>query len=355
MKIVVNTNYDSAGTKVCVDGLMPKLKQAGHVVAHNDWDRYQRYDMALFMSPDSEVAKAKSQNGRIVCGIMDPKIDYRHLRDNVKAADFCIVSSIEQRDLLYQYNRNVFIYYMFPDTAVVHKEHRSRSPIIIGYHGNKEHLDCLKPQIVGALNRLALMYPIEFWAMYNVGKSGEWRHNLSSKIPVRHIQWSEENYVNELAKVDIGIVNNEIPLDLSWRRMLARSGWYRYGLRRYPTRQHDTIVRYKYSTNPGRVYVFAQMGIPVVTDFAPSANQFVRDGKTGMIAHTEAGWVRALEKLIVSAELRQSMSDSLRDYIDMNYSIDKNFEALNKVLQKMVVKSAGVAEINKIEEVRIGG
>ena len=58
MKVLINTNYDSAGTKVCVDDLIPKFKKAGFDVTRNDWDNYQNYDLILFMSPDSEVIKA---------------------------------------------------------------------------------------------------------------------------------------------------------------------------------------------------------------------------------------------------------------------------------------------------------
>jgi len=60
MKIVINTNYKSAGTKVCVDDLTPRLIAAGHSVARNDWKNYGNYDVALFMAPDSEVKKAKA-------------------------------------------------------------------------------------------------------------------------------------------------------------------------------------------------------------------------------------------------------------------------------------------------------
>ena len=129
--IVLNTNYQSAGTKVCVDDLVPRLRQAGHAVTLNDWSHYERYDLALFMSPDADVVEAKQQHPGIVCGIMDPKIDHGYLRDRLSAADFCLVSSIEQRDALSDFDCAIHIYYMFPDISSVNKQHRESKVINI--------------------------------------------------------------------------------------------------------------------------------------------------------------------------------------------------------------------------------
>jgi len=68
MKILINTNYNSAGTKVCVTDLIPKLLQAGHNVKQNDFN-HSEYDIVLFMGNDSDVLKAKSKNKNAIVRI----------------------------------------------------------------------------------------------------------------------------------------------------------------------------------------------------------------------------------------------------------------------------------------------
>ena len=338
MKIVINTNYEAPGTKVCVDDLIPRLLSAGHVVTKNDWHSYGNYDLALFMSPDSEVARAKQINGNIVCGIMDPKIDTKKLRANARSADFVLVSSIEQREALMAFNSKVFIYFMFPRMKKIFKEHKQNKPIRIGFHGNIEHLDAFLPTITRALDRLAEEINVELAVIYNIKKVGKWKMGAPKKMRVKHIQWRQEDCYKELSKCDIGIANNVI---YQPRIMLAVDSaiYYmrRFGVRvNRPVNPKDYLVRYKYSANPGRLYVFAQLGVPVVSDFVPSANQFIRDGETGFIVNTESGWYTALKELAQSPELRQAMSDGLRSFISEHYSTDKNFERLNNWLIKEV-------------------
>lgn len=332
MKIVINTNYDSAGTKVCVDDLTPKLKEAGHQVSKNDWSNYSRYDLAVFMSPDSDIATAKEKNPSIKTCIMNPMTDYLKLQQNVKAADFLVVGSLEQRDEQLKYNRNIFIYYMFPDIKPIIKTHQPKKTTIIGYHGNKEHLANLHPHVTKAISRLSEKHNIEFWAMYNVKKLGQWNSRFSETVTMRHIQWSPENYENMLARCDIGIVNNAIPAPKSKRHIINQplTRYFRVNLRAY--RARDTQIRFKYSSNPGRIYVFSQLGIPVISDFVPSMSQLIKDEHSGLIVNSASGWFWAMDRLVASPSLRQELSNNLRSYVDDNISIDKNFVRLNEYM-----------------------
>ena len=113
-----------------------------------------------------------------------------------READFLMVSSVEQRDVFYRYNRNILIYYMFPEMDQVEKEHTDHSPIIIGYHGNRVHLECMANGAQLAINELARRREIEFWAMYNIRRLGHAYIGMPDETLMRvcHIQWSEENY-----------------------------------------------------------------------------------------------------------------------------------------------------------------
>jgi hypothetical protein len=122
------------------------------------------------------------------------------------------------------------------------------------------------------------------------------------------VQWSQEALVDEIARVDIGIVPNLLPIRnqrAALRRTALREPWLAY-------EPFDHLLRLKASSNPNRLYAYARLGVPVVADFTPSFAQFVLDGVSGYLAGSARGWFQALESLAGSAGLRNSMAAELR-------------------------------------------
>jgi glycosyltransferase involved in cell wall biosynthesis len=273
--IVLNTKYKSAGRNVLEDALK------GLKVTRNDYD-YKKYDTAIFMSPDSDVRYAKYINPNIKCIIFDPKTN---CLGDVRRADLLIVSSIEQREFFLKYNRNILIYTMFPETIKVYTKHKNKEFITIGYHGNKQHLEEMT-ELTKALDDLAEEYLIKFKAIYNIKDLGKWKKNVPKICPVEHIQWER----NIKMDFDIGVVPSLKP---TWKLT------------------NDYVSRYKYSNNPGRIWVFSQLGIPVIADFTPSSCQIIKDGHNGLLVGTKEGWIRAI-KMLFDVELRKKLSYNLR-------------------------------------------
>ncbi len=333
MRFVINTNYEAAGTKVCVDDLIPHLESAGHSVTRNDWKGYDKYDVALFMAPDSKVDEAKKINPNIIAGVMDPKLTLKRQREEASRADFVLVSSLEQRDIFYAYNKNVVIYFMFPHVPPQEKIHvkiSKETPVKIGYHGNKLHLHCMTA-LSQALDELAEKYNIEFCPVYNVKKLGQWKLNRPKKCKVVDVQWSDSSFYNDLHACDIGVVPSMIPVPKYRGRIFTRTFisyvWNRIGYFR-----DDYILRFKYSTNPGRLYVFSQLGVPVVADFVPSHVQMIQDGVSGRIVYSKESWYQAIEELILDTQKRNDLSKNLRTFVDSTYSPDLNFDHLMKFI-----------------------
>ena len=106
------------------------------------------------------------------------------------------------------------------------------------------------------------------------------------------------------------------------------SGAYKYN-------KNDYLSRYKYSSNPGRIYVFSRLSIPVVADFTPSNAQVIQDGKSGFLVSSKEGWEWAIEKLIQDHSLRNLFAENLKNYIDENCSINYNFTSLLAFFKKI--------------------
>jgi len=327
MKFVINTNYKSAGTNV-LNGLEKRLRESGYEVSRNDWSNYSNYNVAIFMAPDSSVEKAKKENPKLICGIFDPKVTLLWQVKEIKSADFIIVSSIEQKEYLLKYNKNIFIYYMFPNMEEIKKEHIEKSKIIIGYHGNKQHLSAMK-DASWALDQLAKDYEIEFWAIYNIKKLRKWNKNIPKICPTKHIQWSEEDVSTNLSQCDIGIVPSVLPSSSFWGRPLSS-----FLLNSEGYHNNDYVERFKFSNNPGRIYVFSQLNIPVVTDFTPSACQIIKDGESGLLVGTKEGWYEALKKLVNNVYLRNNFSQNLKNIINNYYSQEITFNSFIKFINE---------------------
>jgi len=336
MKILINSNSPSAGAKVCVTDLAPKLIACGHQVDFNDWHNYQKYELILFMSDKTAVAKAKILNKKAVIGIMDPKIDVNR-EEEYKKADFLLVSSIEQKDAFLHLNKNIIIYYMFPAIDEWPKIHTPKEKIIIGYHGNKLHLHAFYPNISSALDILSQKYNIELWAIYNIKTLGKWKKGLPKNVQVKHIQWTENSYTEYLSQCDIGIVNNLKPIKRFLPKIRISNRIMEYISRGYGKDYSDYLMRYKYNTNPGRIFVFSQLHIPVVTDFALSSAQIIRHEHSGLLAHSEEGWMNAIEMLILDHDKRNKYSQNLHYFIEQNCSPSINFANLHHFISNLII------------------
>jgi len=289
---------------------------------------YADYDVVLFMGYDARVAEARAAKSSLKIGVIDVRPGSL---DSIMGADFIIANGVEMQDWLSDYFANIFIYPIYPllKRPPV-KIHTQKKPIIVGYHGNKVHLTSAIPYIAAAMEEVAEHHPLEFWAIYNIKKLGEMRSRLSNsnKIKVRYIQWEDDVYEKILSQTDIGIVPNVIPIQDA-QRAKERIAELSSEFQPHPS---DVLLRFKCTTNPGRIYVFGQLGIPVVAGYSPSAAQALRHGVSGYLAHSAGGWYRALKSLAESVELRKGMGTAL--YADFHAAVSPRIQ--NKKLIEFI-------------------
>lgn len=268
---------------------------------------YADYDVVLFMGYDARVTEARAAKPSLKIGVID--LRFMDIAD-AREADFAIANGVEVHDWLSNYFENVFIYPIYPRIDAPLKEHVQKKPLVIGYHGNKIHLAATKPHIVATLEALSEQYPLELWAIYDIDSLGKMPEPWCDpqKVPTRYFQWEPNVYKKVLAQVDIGIVPNLIPLkDEMFAKKCAKP--FSSLIPSHPNA--DYLLRFKKTTNAGRIYAFSQLGIPVVAGMSPSAAQVIQHGVNGYLALNAAGWYHGLKKLASSAELRARMGSQL--------------------------------------------
>ena len=327
MRIVLNTRSESAGAQASIVALAHRLREAGVDATLNDWERYDRYDVAIFLGYDHALREARAASPSIRIGLSDPKQSRQEWIDAAREADFLLVSSVEQREAFLRLNRNVHVLFMFPVVPARPRLHEQRDELIVAYHGNRVHLEAMGGTGVRqALEELGRHRAVELRALYNVEARGRAVLGMPDErlVRVRHVQltWDDpaapavsHAMLDELAGADVGIVPNLLPIN-DLRRALRRTASLEPSLAYEP---FDHLLRLKASSNPGRLYPFARLGVPVVADLTPSLAQFVLDGVSGFLAASPQGWFDAFERLAEDPALRTSMATELRTRLDAAY------------------------------------
>jgi len=316
MRILLTTEFVTSPSTEIYRRLLDEMNQSTDSSFHFGGTDYENYDVVIFMGYDPDVAGARKANPHALIGIIDVRPS---AGVPLVGADFLLANGVEMRDFWSGSVPHIFVYE--PSWLVDEKKSGNTSddsPLRIGYHGNLIHLNEMFPRITGAIETLAKSQSVEFVAVYNVENLGKWTVGVpdSDLVETKHVQWSESAFDDHLSQVDIGITPNLTPL----RSPQSAKRSQRISRRTYLDDDTDTIVRYKSNSNAGRLMVFAQYGIPVVSDPFPSAAKFLGDEVGGMMATTAGGWFSALSQLASSADHRREMGDALRGKWDREAS-----------------------------------
>jgi len=112
-----------------------------------------------------------------------------------------------------------------------------------------------------------------------------------SGIEVENLRWSEATEIDDLLKVDIGLM----PLtDNTW------------------TKGKCALKALQYMA----------CGIPAVCSAVGANKEIIEDGVDGFLARDDAGWLQALRALILHPEYRNTIGMAARDKVEKKYSLD---------------------------------
>jgi|GEM_PF-5135074 len=321
MKILLATSKPNSSSFCFYAASLSKLNGANlgaSIVVSTDIGTvdFSEFEVALFMGGSNSSSIAKGRNENLLCGVVEPRSSQKNDFSNV---DFVIANSLEAQDFFAGICQHSFLYYTYP-TVPPKSGGRESKDLLLGYHGNKIHLESMIPRVTDAIRALHQEIPVRLYAMYNVTALGMSRTVRTEKLgfPVVHIDYSHENYGRYIAHVDIGLVPQLIPTkNSSLLRYLLGSA-----TRKYNEKSDDFLIRYKETTNPGRHFVFFQYGIPVVSDMTPSACSVIDHRGTGYLACTTGGWFSALREMANSRVLRQAVGAASKNRWQKQYSPD---------------------------------
>lgn len=314
------------------------LRLSGDFVLSTD-EHYEDIDYAFFMTYSAdleELKRVKEIYPRLKTAILDPRgeqaIPY------LKYCDFLIMDSIEMRDYFSKFSIPIFTYYEFPLFNAKNKKHKKKNTVVIGYHGNKVHLTAMYPKITSALALLAEEFNIEFWAVYDIRGLGYWNIGVPKTLKVRHIQWHADVYSEEMADIDIGIVPSTMPV-----RGKAKISKF------FLDSPEDYVLKFKMPSNPGRLAVFARLGVPVVADFLPTHFQFIKEGESGYLADSTGAWYQALKKLIESSQLRSEIANKMMQSFNKNLDFEQQNSKLFKWLDEFSKNNSSTSKRSIVE------
>jgi hypothetical protein len=314
MKCLFTTSNINGPSTVILHQMLSDLNNINRVSIDFFNNEYENYDVVFFMGYDPQIEEARLKNKHIKIGIIDIRPSPT-LFPKYKSADFILVNGIEMKDWALNFCNNIFTYYLYPVLfpVIQNEKEDTNDKIIIGYHGNKVHLMGMYPRITRALDQIGEEYDVELWAMYNIDQLGKWNKGLpeSKKIRIKHIPWSNENYSNYISKVDIGIIPNLIPSG----DMRINFGRIIHVLKRGQKDIFEYSLKFKSTSNAGRIFVFAQFGIPVISDMFPSALQLINDKEDSYVCNSTASWHFALKQLVGSDNVRKAMGKRLQKKI----------------------------------------
>ncbi len=332
-------SMNTGSTRIFAYGLYQDLARLGLNIDYGIRE-ISSYDVVVY-GKNHKDALTKDNTSKIK-GLIQPTDFNGHLLDESLQADFWVVGSYEEHDYYLQYKMDTVVLPLIERYKVERKQHEEKKTIIIGYHGNKQHLEGFSPALCAALKKISRKYDIRLRAVYDIATLGMWKKNRP-RIAIEDTQWSLETLPAQVLSMDIGIVpllthipkHFSIPLRKAMRLLRPEAGAY----------AQDYLLQFKNNTNPGRCFVFQQFGIPVVAELSPSACAAIPNEQYGYIAHSQAGWVRALDLLCSSAVLRNAIADNAHAFFstvwDTKYHIPKIVSMIEKLWEQYNVSNCG--------------
>lgn len=231
------------------------------------------FDDAIFLHNKVKISKIVSLSKSIICG-------NNYLKDYAS-----------------MYNSNTYIIPTSIDTDLFYqKSFLSSSQITIGWTGTSSNYQFFSDKLITQLSQILAKYN-QTKFLFICDTRPDNRFNFEYDF----IKWQDSSEVEDLQKIDIGIMPL---LDNEWTK--GKCGF--------------------------KLIQYGAIGIPSLGSNVGVNSQIIKDGTSGYLINNDDFWYENLEKLILSDTLRQNFGDEARKIIREDYSIEKNYKYLKKVI-----------------------
>ncbi len=324
--------------RIFFDSLPKALEQLGHTVVVNPGTLPDQVDV-IIVTPEQDLVGLADQYRKALIGSLKPQ-SYLNSRFEGKknVIDFLIAGSRFESDQFLTMGKEIVV--LRHIDSVIPEVRRnllaSDSKIILGYHGNLEHLEQMGGRVAHALEKIGDQYDIVLRAVYNLEKFGVWKRGRPN-IPISDEQWSHTALADMLSVADIGLVPNSVVpknfkrLKRALNNRLLSGQWL-------GAQDSDVFSRMKITSNAGRAFVFAQYGIPVVGCPIPELLETLVPAKAAIPVSSGEAWYRALQSLLNNPRTRSDMGNNGLAWARENLSIDSEAKILTEFINNLPEK-----------------
>lgn len=262
------------------------------------------------------LRRIKSAYPNLITVVADPKLLTKQEIQLVKLADLSLVGSREHEAQVLKHGGSVATMYWRPQLGVLSEPQtavkENAGKLRLFYHGSRAHLESFSRTSLHEIELLAAKYDIVLEAHYSKQKLGQWSPpRWVRNLEIQHWDWKEPIVWERLSASDIGVVPNLLPAR-TWTPLVQRRTRFNTWMNPMVMRRDDYLLRFKVTSNPGRLLPYAHFGKPVIADFFPSSADLVRDGIDGFVPLNNAQWRSGLETLITSESARRGMGLSFQ-------------------------------------------
>ncbi len=292
--------------------LLKRLTRRFHLL----WASLFRYDVIvisreIFDTPCLEYEKKFRKLTRTLVLDIDDAVFQRYpekCEQLARMSDLIIAGNRYLKEHIEPWNSNIIVIPTCVDTQEYPAKKEapsSENRCIIGWMGTTGNLAYLKV-VAPALREIA--EKLDFELRLIVPEIGPLSEIDLQGVNIKHIVWQGKTEVEELLKIDIGIM----PL-------FAEDEWclYKCGL---------------------KLLQYMAIGIPTVSTPVGVNSEIVHQGVNGFLASDTAQWKEAFTQLIEDHEFRLKMGIAARERVIEKYSVEGNLpillEALNTEFEK---------------------
>ena len=286
--LTLNPNENTASYRIWVkdlSGYISDLNIESKIFTKIDYIEKDTDVLVLCKSAYKVSNQIKNLLPNTIVGAINIPCDYYD-----EKIDFVIVGSIEEYVSM-SYYKNVFIFPLIEKKFIgTHiKEHVAKETFDIFFHGSYTHLFKFEPFLKNAIEYYDKNIKKVNLRIVTSNTSFDWKVG-KPKVNIEMYKYDNE-FANIAQSCDIGVVPNVSDIRL-FSKDVQQITSTDFGL--YNT---DYFIRMKNKTNPGRAYVFYQLGIPVIQDICPSSFELMCKTSYNLCAYDERSYIREFKKL----------------------------------------------------------